>query len=97
MILYSKLKRPGGKIVTKSQVVTEVNVTKSRLHCTISTITCLGLKHAFSVDFLKSNTCFCSRLYDKFSPKSRILQKKMNLRKSRVDYIKIILFVEFQV
>ena len=33
MILYSKLKNGLCKIVTKSQVVTKFNVTKSRLHC----------------------------------------------------------------
>ena len=34
MILCSKLKNGLCKIVTKSQVVTKVDVTKSRLHCT---------------------------------------------------------------
>ena len=34
MILCSKLKTGLCKIVTKSQVVTKFNVTKSRLHCT---------------------------------------------------------------
>ena len=35
MILCSKLKNDlGHRIVNKSQVVTEFNVTKSRLHCT---------------------------------------------------------------
>ena len=34
MILCSNLKNRICKIVTKSQVVTKVNVTKSRLHCT---------------------------------------------------------------
>ena len=34
MILCSKLKNGLCKIVTKSQVVTKFNVTKSRLHCT---------------------------------------------------------------
>ena len=34
MILCSKLKNGLWKIVTKSQVVTKFNVTKSRLHCT---------------------------------------------------------------
>ena len=33
MILCSKLKNGLCKIVTKSQVVTKFNVTKSRLHC----------------------------------------------------------------
>ena len=33
MILYIKLKNGLFKIVTKSQVVTRFNVTKSRLHC----------------------------------------------------------------
>ena len=33
MILCSKLKNCLSKIVTKSQVVTKFNVTKSRLHC----------------------------------------------------------------
>ena len=34
MILCSKLKNGLWKIVTKSQVVTKFDVTKSRLHCT---------------------------------------------------------------
>ena len=34
MILCSKLKNGLRKIVTKSQVVTKFNVTKSRFHCT---------------------------------------------------------------
>ena len=33
MILCSNLKNDFCKIVTKSQVVTKLNVTKSRLHC----------------------------------------------------------------
>ena len=35
MILCCKLKNGLCKIVTKSRVVTEFNVTKSRLHCTV--------------------------------------------------------------
>ena len=34
MILCSKFKNGLCKIVTKSQIVTKYNVTKSRLHCT---------------------------------------------------------------
>ena len=34
MILCSKLKNGLCKMVTKSQVVTEFSVTKSRMHCT---------------------------------------------------------------
>ena len=36
MILCSKLKNGVCKLVTKSQVVTKFDVTKSRLHCTLN-------------------------------------------------------------
>ena len=38
MILCSKLKNDLCKIVTKSEVVTKFNVTKSRLHCDSSSV-----------------------------------------------------------
>ena len=39
---------------------TFLNINKSCL------VTCLGLKRTIKVDFLNSNTCFCSRLYVTF-------------------------------
>ena len=42
MVLCSKLKNGLCKIVTKSEVVTKFNVTKSRLHCS-------KMRHAYKV------------------------------------------------
>ena len=59
MILCSKLKKGLSKIVTKSEVFTKFNVTKSRLHCTLNN---LGGKYAFKDHksrFLKNWSKLC--------------------------------------
>ena len=70
MILCSKLKKGLCKTVTKSQVVTKFNVTKSRLHCTYQHINEKS-EILFSASVLQKNViCRVGFLYWKENPLS---------------------------
>ena len=74
MLLCSKWKNGLCKIVTKSQVVTKVNVTKSRLHCT----TLLTFKLQL---YLWSSKNICI-LFSIFSETEREMKRKNDLEVS---------------
>ena len=82
MILCSKLKNDLCKIVIKSQVVTEFNVTKSSLHCTWSDHNKTSL-HARQQQFVQlqkhfdpfANPCFAQQADDfTFCPEQQCVQ-----------------------
>ena len=84
LLLCSKLKNGLWKIVTKSQVVTKFNVTKSRLHCSI-------LLHTFA----NILPCLYTKVYNKRiwkfyrSSLLSILQKNQTGNRKKNDITKI--------
>ena len=65
MLLCSKMKNGLCKIVTKSQVVTKFNVTKSRLHCSINQVAYKWFISRISQTYNKidGNTVICQILH----------------------------------